>query len=385
MQQLLDDLFTHDRLLAATFSQPRKGYTAADKITVQPFDGRDGRLFQFAAYSGKQVFHENLSADSAAEHAVALLTDSFHQALLLTADEELHISCFAKPKIKRTPRATAAPTPTSHDRERQTLLRPGTPVPFLIELGVMSATGQVYKDKMPKLRQINRFLELLRDGLDSLPSNRPARIVDFGCGKSYLTFALHHYLTAVLKREAVIVGLDLKADVIDRCNDIASRLDCQGLSFAQGEIKGWQTGEHVDMVIALHACDTATDDALVQAVSWGCKLIYCVPCCQHEFFKSIDRDDMAFVFKHGLLKERTAALVTDALRAAFLEACGYKTTVCEFIDMEHTPKNVLIKATRTRAPSKALLDKASQTAAAWSLTPYLEKQLTKTVDFNGKR
>lgn len=369
-----------DSLLHATFSQPRKGCAAADKVTVKSYAARDGVLYQFAFYTGAKVKHENLPPTQAAERMAHLLDKQFHQALFTTPTEEIHAVHFAKLKLKRTPKATQAAI-ERHNRVRQTILREGDPIPFLIELGVMNEQGQVFRDKSAKLRQINHFLELLSDGLAKLPTDRPAHIVDFGCGKSYLTFALHHHLTHNLHREVHMVGLDLKADVIEHCNDIATKLTCNGLTFQQGDIQGLHTDTPVDMIISLHACDTATDDALLKAIGWHVPLIYCAPCCQHEFFQSIARNDMDFIFKHGILKERTAALVTDALRAQVLEACGYKTTIGEFIDLEHTPKNLLLKAHLTHKPNPKKVRQATEIAAAWSLQPYLLKQLAKIIDF----
>jgi SAM-dependent methyltransferase len=231
-----------------------------------------------------------------------------------------------------------------------------------------------------KFRQINRFLELVDDIVPSLPTGRELRIVDFGCGKSYLTFALHHLLTNIHVRQVRIIGLDRKADVIRHCAEIAGRLACRGLEFREGDIAGHQENEPVDLAVALHACDTATDDALAQALHWQTRVILAVPCCQHELAKTIASRELAPLLRHGILHERFAALATDALRSLVLEICGYATQVVEFIDLEHTAKNILIRAVRREQTDTA--QRAARLAEYQSLkrlagieTPYLERIL----------
>ena len=234
----------------------------------------------------------------------------------------------------------------SHNRAKQYLLPEHQPVPFLISAGVMTPTGQVKAAMYHKFRQINRFLELVNNIVPSLSKSGTIRVVDFGCGKSYLTFALHHLLTVVHQRSVEMIGLDRKQDVVARCNEIACELDCTGLSFQAGEIREAPVSGHVDLAVALHACDTATDDALISAVRWNCSAILAVPCCQHELSKKLRAPDLAPLLRHGILQERFASLATDALRAQWLELHGYQAQIVEFIDTEHTPKNLLIRATR---------------------------------------
>ncbi|MCL2546660.1 MAG: SAM-dependent methyltransferase [Oscillospiraceae bacterium] len=350
----------------ATFSQPRSkggdGKVIARRYTAQ---GRD--MVQFEYHNSGKVRHENLPLVEAYTCIEILLTQHFRQALIVTPETEFHVTYFSKLKVKRTMKQSNH-TPRTHDRERQTILRDGEPVPFLIELGVMAQDGHVRKNKMAKFRQINSFLELLKDGLDTLP--KQPRIVDFGCGKSYLTFALQHYL-----QRGEIIGLDLKEDVIASCNEIAERLDCKGLRFQQGDIQGLKIEPPVDMVVSLHVCDTATDDALAKAVTWRAPWIYAAPCCQHELLKTMGREDMQFIAKHGAMKEKLASLLTDGLRAMYLEACGYNVTVCEFIESEHTPKNLLIKAQLTCKPDHQLWKKACDAAKSWGVMPHLQKEL----------
>ena len=220
---------------------------------------------------------------------------------------------------------------------------------FLVELGVQTPEGRVINAKYDKFRQINRYLELIRDILDILPSDRTIRIVDFGCGKSYLTFAMYYYLHQVQQRDIRVMGLDLKADVIRHCSALAEKLHYEGLSFQEGDIQSFQEAGQVDMVVSLHACDRATDYALEKAVKWGASVIMAVPCCQHELNGQIRCDMLQPLLKYGVIKERMAALITDALRANLLEQKGYDTQILEFIDMEHTPKNLMIRAVKSTA------------------------------------
>ena len=232
-----------------------------------------------------------------------------------------------------------------HDRVKQRVLPEGVPVPFLVELGVMTAEGKVRAQRYDKFRQVNRFLELVEDVLPALPAEGPLRVVDFGSGKSYLTFALHHLLTVVHRREVEIVGLDLKTDVVDHCEALARTLGADGLRFEVGDIAGYAALEGVDLVVSLHACDTATDDALDRAVRAGAPVILAVPCCQHELLPQLARPALDPLLRHGTLRERFAAEVTDAARAQLLGAVGYDVQVVEFIELEHTPKNILLRAT----------------------------------------
>ena len=232
----------------------------------------------------------------------------------------------------------------SHNRSKKYILEEGIPVGFLIDLGVMTKDGKIVHAKYDKYRQINRFLEFIEDILPQLDKNQEQTIIDFGCGKSYLTFAMYYYLKVLKGYDIRVVGLDLKDDVIRKCNELKDAYGYDKLNFYIGDIASYEDVTHVDMVVTLHACDTATDYALGKAVKWGAKVILSVPCCQHEANKTIENEMMAPVMKYGILKERMAAIITDATRAELLEAHGYRTQILEFIDMEHTPKNLLIRA-----------------------------------------
>ena len=262
-----------------------------------------------------------------------------------------------------------------HDRPKQHVLPDGEPVPFLVELGVMTAEGKVRASRYDKFRQVNRFLELVGDVLPDLPGG-PLRVVDFGSGKSYLTFALHHLLTVVHGREVEIVGLDLKQDVVERCEALARKLGADGLRFEEGDIAGYEALGGVDLVVSLHACDTATDAALNRAVRAEAPVIFAVPCCQHELLAQLDNTALGPLLRHGTLRERFAAEVTDAARAQLLGAVGYDVQVVEFVELEHTPKNVLLRAVARpgRDRDKALAEYLTFKAEL-RIDPALERML----------
>ena len=264
----------------------------------------------------------------------------------------------------------------SHNRKKNYILEEGIPVPFLVELGVQTADGQVVHAKYDKFRQINRFLEFIEDVLPKLDRDRESVILDFGCGKSYLTFAMYYYLKELKGYPVRIIGLDLKADVIRRCSELAVRCGYDALSVSTGDIASYEGVERVDMVVTLHACDTATDYALEKAVRWGAKVILSVPCCQHELNRQMESGLFAPVFGYGIIKERMAALYTDALRAQILEYMGYRVQILEFIDMEHTPKNLLIRAVKKREAGKDLPDELKKCMEFLHVQPTLASLLT---------
>lgn len=332
------------------------------KVSCEPVVVRGEPHWQIALFTATQVTHRNLTRRVARTELVRLATQ-FRQAQLHTPTVRVTL----KPPrqrgqlwriLRQDPVLAPPPLPVAHNRQPRHPLPEGTPCPFLVEIGVMTPEGQVRSARQAKFRQVNRFLELVQDLLADLPRGRPLRIVDFGCGKSYLTFALHHWLTGPLEREVEITGLDLRADVIADCRQIAARLGCAGLKFEQGSIARFQPSGPVDLVVALHACDTATDDALAQAIGWQAGAILAVPCCQHELAPQLAGPGLAAMLRHGILRERLAALATDALRAGIVELAGYSTQVIEFIDLEHTAKNLLLRARRrsSRDTGHDLLD-----------------------------
>lgn len=247
------------------------------------------------------------------------------------------------------------PANLSHNRVKRYLIEEGTPVPFLVDLGVMNAEGKVHARQQDKFRQINRFLEMVLDVEKELPKDHPLTILDFGCGKSYLTFALYYYMTVLKKRKVHMIGLDLKEDVIDACNKLAKQYGYDGLAFLTGDIKDYDGYDKVDMVVTLHACDTATDYALYKAMQWDAKVILSVPCCQHELNQVLKNETLEAMLSYGIIKERFCALATDVIRAELLKSAGYETQILEFIDIENTPKNLLLRAVKKagQAPGKS--------------------------------
>lgn len=337
---LLADLFEGLSLTRAVLSKPRDRALPA-KVTVDPVDLRGETAFRFTSQLPDRATHENLVADAARERLGVLLSD-YRQGLLQTAEADWQV--LGEKVLRRPP--TRAAASRGHDRQKRYLLPEGTPVPFLVELGVMTPAGAVRAKRHDKYRQVNRFLELVEDVLPALPERDPLRVVDFGSGRSYLTFALHHLLVERHRRTVDMLGLDLKEDVVAECAALADRLGAEGLRFAVGDIAGADELERVDLVVSLHACDTATDAALAKAVEWEAEVILAVPCCQHELFSQLDNATLAPLLRHGVLRERFAAEVTDAARAQLLGLAGYDVQLVEFVELEHTPKNVLIRARR---------------------------------------
>lgn len=353
---LLKMVFEADSLLYAVISAPRERKEEnASKITIHPIVTKTGPCYQVSTHRGAQVFHENLQKDACRDFIEQQLRHDFKQALLCTSTVDYHILISKKGKVtilKKAP--THTEKPLAHNRKKQYLLEEGSPTPFLIALGVMNSEGRVLHAKRDKFKQLNRFLEMIDDILPALAKGRKLQIVDFGCGKAYLTFALYHFLSVMHGLELEVHGLDLKHEVIAECQSLARKLQYSGLNFSVGDINQYVPGTKVDMMISLHACDTATDAALEKAVRWESEVILCVPCCQHELFRQVQSASLAPIMRFGILKERFAALATDAARAQLLDILGYNTQVLEFIDLEHTPKNLLIRAVKRKSAQPAL-------------------------------
>lgn len=385
----LQSLFTdclNETLIRVILSNP-SSKDGVIKICARPMLKNKSLLFQIEEYTKTQVFHKNLTAGDAGSYLTGKLssdtssqTASFKNALVETQSFTANVLVSKKGTITiKKKMNTSAKQPKislSHNRKKKYILEEGIPVPFLIDLGVMTQNGNIINAHYDKFRQINRFLEYIEDILPSLPTGRELRILDFGCGKSYLTFAIYYYLKVLKGYPVRITGLDLKEDVIRHCNELAVKYGYDKLEFLCGDIAYYDGCSQVDMVVTLHACDTATDYALAKAVGWGAKVILSVPCCQHELNKQMKNDLLSPVLHYGILKERMAALITDGLRAQILEANGYRTQILEFIDMAHTPKNLLIRAVYNGhcADNKAQIN---ELLAAFDVNPTLYRLLCK--------
>lgn len=329
------------------------------KVKVRPILLKGAFIFQASEYLGKQIFHSNYTKEELLEKLPDWLDNLMKQVQLKTQSKQITIIISKKGKatIKAKNNSIIGNNIImSHNREKTYILAVGNPIPFLVDLGIMTTQGQIVKSKYDKFKQINRFLEFIEDILPSLDKDRELTIIDFGCGKSYLTFAMYYYLKELKDYQIKVIGLDLKKDVIKNCEELARRYGYEKLNFLVGDIASYEGVDKVDMVVTLHACDTATDYALFKAVRWGADVILSVPCCQHELNAQIDNEILKPIFHYGLIRERIAALATDALRAELLEAMGYKTQILEFIDMEHTPKNILIRAVK-KSKSEAVIGK----------------------------
>lgn len=347
LRELLQDNLNIE-FISAVLSNPRDK-DKVTKVRVRPLLKKEQLVFQIETFCNNQAFHRNAPSGEACEILLGYLENM--RQMQLTTTRYLYtvlVSKKGKVTVKKKARQTdCREVDRSHDRKKNYILKEGIPVPFLQDLGVMTEEGKVVRSRSDKFRQINRFLEFIEDILPELDRDRELTILDFGCGKSYLTFAVYYYLHELKQYDIRVIGLDLKKEVIRNCNELSRKYGYEKLTFLEGNIADYEGCTRVDMVVTLHACDTATDYALSKAVGWGAKVILSVPCCQHELNGQIDCEVLGPVLGYGLIRERMAALITDALRAQYLEREGYDTQILEFIDMEHTPKNILIRAVRS--------------------------------------
>lgn len=358
--------------------------------------------YQLAKYTEKQVFHENITLENLSERLAELVHGHYYRVNAWSEDIEYMIMiskkgspAFKKLRIKKGSSDVADSAASgvacmpdgnmfslenqlSHNRKKNYILEEGTIIPPLVDMGVFTKEGKVVSSMYDKFKQINRFIEIIDDSVKNLKTDK-LNIIDFGCGKSYLTFVIYYYLTQIKGMEANIIGLDLKADVIKKCNEAAEKYGYTGLKFEIGDVNGYKAPFDVDMVVTLHACDTATDYALYNAVQWKAKMIFSVPCCQHEFNRQIKPENLTILSDYGIIKERFSALATDAVRGKLLEYCGYKINLLEFIDLEHTPKNILIRGTyRPMVPAavrQKALDEVNELCREFGFEPTLYKLL----------
>lgn len=372
--QIIKEIFEND-ILKAVLSNPKD--TKYKKIVIT----RKECGFQAEKFTQTQAFHENLSDEQLALFIYTNMESGFKQLNAWDDSFEYSIKISKKGKVfyNRSKASDNVKTKNTNNRKKTYFLEEGTIIPPLVDMGVFSQNGKIINSMYDKYRQINKFLQFIDEAIDKASLNK-LNIVDFGCGKSYLTFVVYYYLTYVKKIDVTMTGLDLKEDVIRKCQETAQRYGYDKLSFKVGDVAVYESDTPVDMVITLHACDTATDYALYHAIRWNTKIIISVPCCQHELNAQIESDDYSILTRYGLLKERTAAIMTDAIRGNMLEYCGYKTQILEFIDFTHTPKNLLIRAVKSQIPEshkEKLLHEVETLITEYHLKPTIYELIMK--------
>jgi len=346
------------------------------KITIEEKAG----FYQVEKLTEKQAFHENIRAGELSDRLALWLYEDYRQLNGFGGGYEsvLLISKKGKITFKQKRSAISLKQTKEHNRKKKYIFNEGEIIPPLIDMGIFTPEGKIVPSMYDKFRQINRFIEVIDDYVKTL-SVQKLNIIDFGCGKSYLTFILYYYLTEKKNFDVQIMGLDLKADVVEKCNEAVVKYGYKGLEFTLGDINGYQAPFDVDMVVTLHACDTATDYALYNAICWNAKMIFSVPCCQHELNGQIESEDLSLLTRYGIIKERFAALMTDAIRADLLEYCGYKTQVLEFVDLSHTPKNLLIRGIKKKSYSgeyrEKMLSEAKRGMEEFHVSPTLYRLL----------
>jgi len=358
--ELIEDI-QKDKFIKIVFSDRQNGNFS--KIIIKPLSLKTGKNIQIESFKDNKAFHKNIELNNLQEieNTLKEYIENFKQILLQI--ENLDISFMKKKErfIKKENKNNLIKNSNEHNKKKQYILNEGDKIDFLIELGLMSAEGKILKSSYNKFKQINKYLEFIDDVIEELKSKKlidnHINILDFGCGKSYLTFALYYYLKHYRKDLSFsIVGLDLKKDVIEFCNKLAQKLNYENLEFLNGNIKDYDKSKEVDLVFSLHACNNATDYSLEKALSLSAKAILAVPCCHHEFFEKIQKsknsdfyNTLKIMLDNGVVLDKFATLATDSFRSLTLELCGYKTKMIEFIDTEHTPKNILIRAIKSKS------------------------------------
>lgn len=371
---IIKELLVKNELIEIIISGKEEKTTEYNKISIKPFLKDEIIYFQFAYIYDKKTTHENIEAVETIDKLVEDFVN-FKQMVIFAKSNDYQVLKNKKGVKVIKNKASKKQGELLHNRKKNYIIPEDEPCKFLEILGVMNEKGKVFKDKYDKFRQINKYLEFIRDIKDELNKKKKIRIVDFGSGKAYLTFALYYYINEVLGVEAEITGIDLKKDVVEFCNDTAKKLEYKNLKFLWGDIKTFTEFEGIDMIVTLHACDIATDMAIAHGIKWKSRIIMVVPCCQHEIFTQIKNDSMSPLLKHGILKERISSLVTDAARGNLLEVVGYNVQFVEFIDMEHTPKNIMIRAIYNGQKNEKALVEYMRYKEFWSIEPYLEKSI----------
>ncbi|WP_042477116.1 class I SAM-dependent methyltransferase [Bacillus ndiopicus] len=377
MKEQFLTLLNDKSLIAATISQPRLKSNEIKRVKLKPIELKGVYTIQLEYQYERILKHENIPLEEFMTQ-FELLLEQFRQIHAQFINQTVHIQLSKKNKVlwKSEQAMENKQVDLAHNRKKQYLLDDTVIHPFLVRLGVQAENGAIKKQKYDKFKQINRFVEFIDDALNHLPKDRQIRILDFGSGKSYLTFALYHYLKIVKNLDIHVTGLDLKKEVIEECNQIAQDLGYTSLQFLVGDIQDFNDETAVDMVVTLHACDVATDMALARAVKWGASVILSVPCCQHELNRQLQSPALEIMTQHGLIRERFAALATDSIRAQLLSLVGYEAQLLEFIDMENTPKNILIRAYFTgKKPTAEERDKYDEFIQFLNAKPFLQNEL----------
>ena len=348
LKKIIDDIFIDEIIKVVISNKANKEYEYK-KINIQKKENKGKDYYQIEKFTDKQVFHENIDIEEANISVLNLMENNFKQLTAWSKEVTYDIKISKKGKIHLSKKRSnnVVVEKMSHDKEKNYILKEGMIIEPLIDLGVFSKEGKIINSKYDKYKQINRFIEIIDDEVKK-KDYKELTIIDFGCGKSYLTFVLYYYFVYIKHIKVKMIGLDLKEDVIKKCNEIASSYNYTDLHFELGDINGFKYTNEVDMVITLHACDTATDYALYNAIKWDAKMIFSVPCCQHELNSQMHTENLSILTRYGIIKERVAALMTDSIRANLLEAVGYKTQLLEFIDIAHSPKNILIRSTKSK-------------------------------------
>ena len=377
-------ILANQSFVRAVFSGQQKGASLEwVKVIVRPVEIKGERNLQFSYFDEKKDVTSNYLVAESTAPLDELLALPFRNIFVenTTGNLQVNISKKGKVLVNEVKAASPALPDLSHDRQKSRLLTAENAAPFLKAVGIMTQDGKIRADMQRKFKQINEFLRLV-DETDSFMNftGHPLHVVDFGCGNAYLTFAVYYYLHDILKLDAHVVGVDIKADLIERHQEKAKALGWSQLTFQTGRISDYRSEIVPDVVLALHACDTATDDALAQGIRGGSKLIVCAPCCQHELQQQMSQVPMPNallpIFQHGILFERVGDILTDTFRASILRIMGYRTDVTQFVPIEHTAKNLMIRAVKTSPPGNARwIEEYRKLKEFWQVTPYLERLL----------